>query len=53
VIDDAGFEASAIVRGFESELEDWNPEEFPSAARGAEDPELQESERDSPSPGGS
>lgn len=29
VIEDAGFEAAAIVRSFESEFEDWNPEEMP------------------------
>lgn len=28
-VDDAGFEASAIVRSFPSEFEDWNPEELP------------------------
>lgn len=28
-VEDAGFEAAAIVRTFESEFEDWNPEELP------------------------
>lgn len=27
-VEDAGFETSAIVRSFESEFEDWNPEEL-------------------------
>ena len=29
-VDDAGFEAAAIVRSFDSEHEDWNPEELRS-----------------------
>lgn len=32
-VDDAGFEAAAIVRSFESEYEDVNPEEIPGEAR--------------------
>lgn len=31
-VDDAGFEASAIVRSFPSEFEDWNPEELPGSS---------------------
>lgn len=29
VVDQAGFEAAAIVRSFDSDHEDWNPEEIP------------------------
>lgn len=37
-VEDAGFEASAIVRSYPSEFEDWNPEEIPgsSGASGSE-----------------
>lgn len=31
-VDDAGFEAAAIVRSFPSEFEDWNPEELPGSS---------------------
>lgn len=32
-VKNAGFEAAAIIRSFESEFEDWNPEEFPEGER--------------------
>ena len=34
-VDDAGFEAAAIVRTFDSEHEDWNPEELPGTGSSA------------------
>ncbi|MFB6368104.1 MAG: heavy-metal-associated domain-containing protein [Gemmatimonadota bacterium] len=36
LVEDAGFEADAIVRNFESEYEDWRPKKMPGKGQGSE-----------------